>query len=197
MVNLNASIDEVIFTFVDVETTGLKPQEGEYICEIAIIKARDNKQLDQFYTLIKPPKPISPEAYLVNRISPQELASAPQFSKIAPKIREMLAETVICGYNVGFDLFFINTELERNNFSSINSPAIDILTMARENVTSERYRLKDMVNFFKIPLAANLHRALEDTIITAKVFFQLKDILYRKGIKNLVQLINLYGYKAT
>ena len=54
---------------VDIETTGLFPQNGERICEIAILKIKKGEIIDKFVSLINPEIPISAAATLVSGIT--------------------------------------------------------------------------------------------------------------------------------
>ena len=41
------------YTVLDIETTGLSPQ-NDYITEISAIKYRNNRRVDEFSSLVKP-----------------------------------------------------------------------------------------------------------------------------------------------
>ena len=56
------------FVFFDVETTGLFPDKGDRICEIAAIKVFNNKKIGSFETLINPQRAMPYYAYNVHKI---------------------------------------------------------------------------------------------------------------------------------
>ena len=72
-------ITEVPLTFVDVETTGLSPRDGDRVCEIALIRREPGVRERIFSSLIDPKRAISPGAYRVNRITAKMLKGAPMF----------------------------------------------------------------------------------------------------------------------
>ena len=52
---------------LDIETTGFEPEESE-IVEIYILKVKDNKVIDEFYSLFKPEKNIKNQTKKKQRI---------------------------------------------------------------------------------------------------------------------------------
>src|SRR5882724_11121371 len=92
-------IDDTDFVILDVETTGLSPDTGDRVCEVAAVKIRGGAVVQSFGTLINPCRPISNGAYMVNRISPEMVANAPKFDDIAEEFAAMLKDSVIGAYN--------------------------------------------------------------------------------------------------
>src|SRR3989338_7978764 len=74
-----AFLKDYTFSFFDVETTGLSSQNGDRICEVAILKYKNEKIIDTFQTLINPLRPISEGALAVNGITPRMLKGKPLF----------------------------------------------------------------------------------------------------------------------
>ncbi|OGL40128.1 MAG: hypothetical protein A2042_02745 [Candidatus Schekmanbacteria bacterium GWA2_38_11] len=72
----NTLIEEAVFSFIDVETTGLSPSFGDRICEIAILKRRGKKIIDSFHTLVNPERQISQGAQAVNNITDEMVKNA-------------------------------------------------------------------------------------------------------------------------
>lgn len=104
-------MSKVMIAF-DVETTG-KNAETDQIIEISmcLYEAGDEKK---FLRLIKPDVAISPGAERVHGITMEDLEDAPSFSEVADEILEFLnSADVIVGYNVRFDIRFIEKEFAR------------------------------------------------------------------------------------
>jgi DNA polymerase-3 subunit epsilon len=187
------SIDEFDLVFFDVETTGLNPSTGDAVCEIGAVKVRNNKVTGQFQTLVNPNRPMPQEAFLVHKISQEELKSAPFFSQIVDKFSAFVNDSVLCAYNAGFDLSFINTELAKIHYPGLALPVIDVLIMARRTLTLPKYNLEHSGRFFQLQACGDLHRAAADADLTAKVFLKLRAILKEKGVESLADHISLYG----
>jgi DNA polymerase III epsilon subunit family exonuclease len=176
-----------------VETTGLNPSTGDAICEIGAVKIRNNKIVGQFQTLVNPNRLMPREAFLVHKISDQELKTAPFFSQIVDKFNAFIDDSVLFAYNAGFDINFINTELAKIRYPNLALPIVDVLIMARRILTLPKYNLQHSGIFFGLTASGDLHRAAADADLTAKVFLKLSEIVKDKGIESLADYISLYG----
>ena len=81
---MDKNIEEVEFTIFDTETTGLEPQAGDRIVEIAGIRIRGEEKVATFQSLVNPKRPISSAAFQVNRISQEMLEGAPEMDCVMP-----------------------------------------------------------------------------------------------------------------
>ena len=189
------NIEDFDLVFLDLETTGLDVVMGDAICEIGALKVNQRKIIDKFHSLINPRKSIPNEAYQIHKISDQDLKNAPYFEDVATKFKEFLGQSVICAYNVGFDMGFIEKHLDKMDTATLDLPSIDIFSMARNMLNLHRYNLKSTANFFSIDCSQGLHRALGDARIAHEVFYKLLDLLKAKGIQTLEELIALYGLR--
>src|SRR5262245_52270452 len=123
--SLTRDLSEVIFCFLDVETTGLDPYLGDRICEIAVLKTQGEQTLDVFHSLINPGRPISPGAYAVNHISADMVKDAPYFSELAQPFLDFIKETVLVGHNARFDMSFLATQLGGLNLPRPQNHVVD------------------------------------------------------------------------
>jgi DNA polymerase-3 subunit epsilon len=191
------SIEEYDLVFLDVETTGLSPSEGDVICEIGAVKISGGREKGRFYSLVNPQRDMPYDAYRIHGISNDDLKQAPVFEDIADEFISFLNNegkgVVICAYNIEFDVAFINHALEKVRRPLLEFPTIDILKMARKIVKAERYNLKAMVDFFNIQPQGKLHRALEDAFVTGRIFFELLERLKGKGLNTLEDFVVLFG----
>lgn len=192
--DLLKDIEEYDLTFIDLETTGLDVITGDAICEIGALKVKNRKIIEEFHSLVNPGKPIPKEAYQVHKISDEDLKNAPYFNDIATKLIAFLANSVVCAYNVSFDLGFINYQLKKAEYLPLDLPAIDILAMARDILQLPRYDLVTTAKHFDISIQGVLHRALNDVAMAYQVFLKLMDILKEKRINKLGQILSLYGF---
>ena len=188
-------IEDFPLVFVDLETTGLKAEEGEEICEIGALKVKNRTVIDRFHSLVNPQREIPQTTYLIHHISNATVKDAPVFAKIADAFVNFIdpAHSVVCAYNIAFDFSFINTALEKNNLPLLQTTAIDILRMARKSVNAARYNLGAMASFLNIDCPDKLHRAMQDVDIASKIFFKLSDLLKDKGVTQLKDFIVLFG----
>jgi len=192
--DLVRNIEDFDLVFLDLETTGLDVVIGDSICEIGAYKVKERKVIDKFHSLINPRKNVPKEAYNIHKISDQELENAPYFEEVSERFVRFLDNCVICAYNVGFDMGFIGYYLKKMDQPPLNLPAIDILSMARDAFKLSRYNLETVARSLNIDCSGGLHRALDDALITYKIFFKLLDLFKEKEIVNLKEFISLYGF---
>lgn len=193
---MNENIEELEFTIFDTETTGLNPACGDRIVELAGLKVRGEEIISQFDTLVNPECAISPGAYAVNKISPEMLAAAPSMAKVMPYFLDYIQGSCLCGYNVEFDLGFLNSELKLLGRPALsNFVMIDALIMARKLLPGlDRYPLWFVAQKLEVKLT-QAHRALADVEMTWQVFSKLKIIAAQKGITTFTDFSNLFAFK--
>jgi DNA polymerase III epsilon subunit len=194
---MSKKIEEAEFTIFDTETTGLDPETGDRIVEIAGIRIRGQETLGVFQTLVNPNRPISEAAFRVNNISARMLEGAPKVEEALPKFLDFAKESCLCSYNANFDLGFINQELRLLGKGPLQEFAVaDILKMARRLLPGlNRYALWFVAEQLNIK-DKQAHRALSDVELTLGVFNKLKEILYSKGISEFEQFLSLFAVDA-
>ncbi|MDP2938652.1 MAG: exonuclease domain-containing protein [Candidatus Omnitrophota bacterium] len=191
---LNKKLNEIEFIIFDLETTGLDPFSGDRIIEIAAKKFKNLQKIDSFYSLINPKRPISEGAYLVNQIPDALLKDAPKSEEVMRNFSDFLKGSCLMGYNVNFDLGFLN-----NEFSFIKKsipqdlPIVDVLKIARGLLPElGRYSLLNVSQFLNINNQQK-HRAQEDVELTFNVFIMFLEILAEKGIFDFSNFLQLFG----
>lgn len=195
--DITKNLEEFDLVFLDLETTGLDVIMGDAICEIGAYKVRNRKIIDTFHSLVNPEKAIPLEAQRVHRISDEEVKFAPPFRKIAPKLMSFSNGSVLCAYNVSFDMGFIDYHLKAAGCLPLAQPALDILAMARDALTLSRYTLANVAQSLELSNGITAHRALEDALVSYRVFFKLIDIFKEKKIETLAHFLCLYGFANT
>lgn len=191
-------IRNIEFTIFDLETTGLGPELGDRIVEIAAVRFKNGQQLGVFHSLLNPgDRVISPEAFLVNRINQEMLVGAPGIEKILPEFLSFISESCLAAYNAPFDVSFLSAELKRINLKfPCDLQIIDLLAMARRMLPGkEKYTLSAIAPFLGIHQTQE-HRALSDVQMTVEVFKKLILIMAEKRITDFNQCISLFGLRT-
>ena len=165
---------------IDTETTGLDPDEGHRIIEIACIELNDRKLTEnRFHEYVNPQRVIDLDALKVHGINNEFLDSKPTFSEIALTLFEFIKGAELIIHNAAFDLRFLNHEF---NLASDDIPKIetvctvqDTLEMAREMRPGRRNSLDALANQFNVDLVSerSLHGALLDATILVDVYLAL------------------------
>ena len=155
----------------DLETTGLTASTCKII-EIGAVLMEDGIIKETFSTLINPMEHIPEGASEVNHIYDKDVVGAPEFKDVVGDFYKFCQGATLCGHNVNFDVGFI-TFHGKKEFYNFDHPTLDTLDMAKRIFKRDRRNtLGDLCKEFNIPLE-NAHRALYDTIATAKVLKKL------------------------
>ncbi len=192
---LAASLDDLAFVFLDVETTGLTPRYGDRVCEVAALRSHLDLIQATFATLVNPERPISPGAAAVNGLSDRDVADAPRFAEIADALQLVLQDAVIVCHNAPFDLSFISAEMHRAGRPFTVPASVDTLQIARRCYTFPSNSLSRVARALSIP-TPDAHRALGDAITTRAVFNYFCADLWNKGVRTLGDLLNAQGEQA-
>lgn len=181
-----ASLD---ITVVDVETTGLNPDQGDRICEIGAITYCNNQEIGRFHTLVNPLRPIPPQASAVNGITADLVANAPDASVVLPKFRDFIGDSVLAAYNAPFDMAFLRTELVLLGHPPLEHSVIDVLWLARRFLPGlNRYSLAAVAGELGVD-HSKAHSALGDVTATASIFRLLMPHVIRAGLHTVDSLI--------
>lgn len=177
----NNNLDDVDYTVIDVETTGLSPESADRVCEIGAVKLRGGAVVETLGTLIDPERPISAGAYAVNGISPQMLAGAPTFSQVAERLSRLIADSILVAYNAPFDMSFLVSEYRLLGLPPISNLSVDALSLARQLLPGlGKYPQENVARLMGVPFPVK-HRALEDAMVTARLFLMFSSMLKAYG----------------
>ncbi|HSC34957.1 MAG TPA: exonuclease domain-containing protein [Thermodesulfobacteriota bacterium] len=185
---------EVPFAFLDVETTGLDPSQGDRVCEIAVLKTVNGSVVGEFTTLVNPGRSIPQSAVSVHGITDMMVRRSPFFRDIAKDLLAAIKDSVIVAHNARFDLGFLNVELGNLRIALPANNVIDTLGIARRYYTFPSNSLGQIAKYIGLP-ADSGHRALADVMTTRDVFQYFLTDLGRRGIrlKRLKDIMKLQG----
>lgn len=157
------------YVVFDLETTGLYPEEGNRIVQIAIITLDSNlSEVGRFQAILNPGRDVGPTE--IHGITNAMVRFKPTFKALASELKEVFEGRTVIAHNVEFDVGFLLNEF------AITSPQIiaptfkkiDTLELAREYlVDSPNHKLGTVVNHLKIDITNSpgrgSHDALTDT----------------------------------
>lgn len=163
------------YTVLDIETTGLSPQ-NDYITEISAIKYRNNRRVDEFSSLVKPELSIPYYITRLTGINDAMVADAPAIDEVILSFMDFLADDIIAGYNVAFDLSFIAENLAGHYAKRLANDYVDVMKLAQNELPFlGRYKQTAVAEYFNIA-TAGAHRALVDCNICNGCYQKLKEL---------------------
>lgn len=175
------------FACLDTETTGLSPDTGGKICEIAVSVSQGGRVIEEFSTLLNPGVPMLPEVVAIHGITNEMVADAPTFADILPRLLGVLDDCVIVAHNADFDLSFLRAEFAACGMNLPPYPVMDTLKLARKSGKFQRNRLGCIAEELGIS-NAGWHRAMADTKMTEQIFYYFLTILGKQGVNTLQDL---------
>jgi DNA polymerase III epsilon subunit-like protein len=157
------------FTAVDIETTDNDTTRAELV-EIAAVRVRNGRTVDEFRSFVKPDVPISGGAFETHGISEHDVIDAPGFADIWPRFREFCGSDVVVAHN-GHNFDFPILRRLAGEAECADLYTYDTLVLARELRTGSA-SLGNLARVYGIP-TGRAHHALDDTRTLAKVFLAL------------------------
>ena len=175
--------EDIPFVVVDFETTGRDP-EADRVIEIGLVTFAGGGVAQRESLLVNPGVPVPEDSRAVHGITDEELAGAPDFGTVMPRVLDMLQGKLPVAYNAPFDRGFLLNEVARAAPEGMTPgdmpPAarndvvwIDPLVWAREILKElQSRRLGDVAKHFGVPLE-QAHRAAGDAEATGRVLLAL------------------------
>lgn len=180
------------YVAVDLETTGLDPSSEEII-EVAAVTFQGDEILDEWSSLVNPLRDLPPFITRLTGISQGMVDKAPELFTLRPRLKRLLAEHLLVGHNIGFDLAFLhaadlawgNRRLDTLELASILLP------------DAGRYGLGALATYLGLPGsgAGQTHRALDDARWTAYLFMELQRQALVLDFNILTEIVEA-GHKA-
>jgi DNA polymerase III subunit epsilon len=160
---------------IDTETTGLDPQDGHRIVEVAAIELLHHVPTGRkFHRYVNPDRDMPADALAVHGLTTEFLADHESFAAIADELAAFIGDDRLVIHNAEFDLAFINAELTRLGRSPLVCPFVDTLAVARRRFPGAPASLDALCRRFGIDLAAReLHGAEIDCHLLAEVYIEL------------------------
>ena len=155
---------------LDTETTGLYPEQGHRIIEIAaveVVNRRPTGRTLHFY--VDPERDIDAGATEVHGMTWDDLKHRPRFADIAAEFVSFAHGASWVIHNAPFDVAFIDAEFERARLplcAGVYGSLIDTLSLARDAFPGKRNGLDALCERFAI---SNAHRTLHGALLDARL----------------------------
>ena len=164
--------------FLDTETTGLSPDQGDRVVEIGCVELVNRKLTgNNLHLYLNPGRDSSPEALAVHGITTEFLKDKPRFEEVAEDFIAFVQDAEIIIHNAPFDVGFLNAELRlagKQPLREVVSSVVDTLAMAKEMFPGKRNSLDSLCDRLGVDNSGRtLHGALLDAELLADVYINL------------------------
>jgi DNA polymerase-3 subunit epsilon len=160
---------------IDTETTGLDPNDGHRIVEIACVELMHHVPTGRkLHRYVNPGREMPTDALAVHGITAEFLANQPAFEAIADELAAFIAGDRLVIHNAEFDIAFLNAELARLGRPALACAFVDTLAVARRRFPGAPASLDALCRRFAIDLSVReKHGADIDCGLLAKVYIEL------------------------
>ncbi|EHR71610.1 DNA polymerase III, epsilon subunit [Burkholderiales bacterium JOSHI_001] len=164
--------------FLDTETTGLSPENGDRVIELGCIEM-ENRRLtgNTLHLYFNPERKNHEDAVRVHGLTDEFLADKPLFAACVDEVVQFLEGAEIIIHNAAFDVGFLNEELRRvgrGPVTGIVAKVSDTLLMAREMFPGKSNSLDALCKRLEVDNSnRTLHGALLDAGLLAEVYIRL------------------------
>ncbi|UQS82904.1 PolC-type DNA polymerase III [Bombilactobacillus folatiphilus] len=185
-----ADAEYVVF---DVETTGLSAVYDSII-ELAAVKMKDGKIIQEFDEFIDPGHPLSATTINLTSITDDMVHNSNTEQEAMDKFNDFMGGAILAGHNVTFDIGFLNAARRRCQYQPVSVPVVDTLEMSRTLHSEYRnHKLDSLAKRYDIKLEHH-HRANSDAATTGYLMYALfKEMNERFSITNVLQLNDHIG----
>ena len=164
--------------FLDTETTGLSPDNGDRIIEIGCIEMVNRRlTANDRHHYINPERRSHEDALKVHGLTEQFLADKPKFGAVVDALLDYLAGAEVIIHNAAFDVGFLDAELKRLGrpaFATHVARISDSLTLAREMFPGKSNSLDALCKRLEVDnTGRSLHGALLDAGLLAEVYIRM------------------------
>ncbi|MDY0308793.1 MAG: DNA polymerase III subunit epsilon [Castellaniella sp.] len=155
---------------LDTETTGLEPDQGHRVVELACVEILNRQVTNRHLHLyLNPDRDSDPEALRVHGLTTEFLSGHPRFPEVAQQLVDFVRDAEVIIHNAAFDVKFLNAELQRAQlppFTELCAKITDSLLVAREMFPGKRNNLDALCERFGI---SNAHRTLHGALLDSEL----------------------------
>ena len=174
------------FVVFDRESTHYQPNDhyGKMI-ELSAVKIVDDRIVDTFDRLINPEMKISAKITELTGIDNEMVADASTYQKVVLDFINFCQGSVLVAHNAMSDIRYVNFFSSKMGIP-FDFPYIDTINLCRwidlkgiSKVASTKLSLDEMARKYDVENNEH-HRALNDAMVTAKLFIKIKSILHEE-----------------
>ncbi|MFH1053096.1 MAG: exonuclease domain-containing protein [Candidatus Woesearchaeota archaeon] len=188
------TINKKTYVVVDIETTGLSPYFHK-ITEIAALKMRNHKILDEFHSLVNPKTHIPRFITNLTGINDEMVRDAPTINKVILHFNDFLSDKPFVAHNALFDFGFLDQASRKNLKTYMTNDVICTCILARRLLPDlPRKNMAYVCSHFNIT-NEKAHRAMGDAAATSKILSRFIRMLEEKGLKNYEDLLDIQAMR--
>jgi len=185
-------LEDLCYVVFDTETTGLMPDRGDEVCQIAATRVVGGRMVvgEVLNTLVHPGRKIPLSATNVHGITDAMVADAPDFTTAGRAFHDFADGAILIAHNAPFDMAFFYRAQSKIG-ARFDHPVLDtVLLSAVLYGQTEEHSLDALADRLGVVIPdEDRHTALGDALATTEVFLKLLPMLQSRGIETFGQLL--------
>ena len=165
---------EKSIVMLDFETTGLSPDMGDRITEVAALRIVGGRIVERYVSLINCNVRIPSFITGLTGITQAMVDNAPPVSRVVPDLLDFIGGDALSAHNASFDEKFLRAEAARLNLAPGHQALVCSLKLSRRvfpNLAS--YKLGNLSGQLGIRFKSAAHRAESDAEVAAEVLIHI------------------------
>jgi DNA polymerase-3 subunit epsilon len=183
------ALKQLTYVAFDLETTGLRPADGDEVVSIAGVRIVNGRILttETFERLVNPGRTIPEASIRFHGITDETVRDKPPFAVVLPEFQRFAVDAVLVAHNAAFDITFLNRAT--GSGSLLDQPVVDTLLLSAHLYPDEADHSLDAIAARLGLDVVQRHSAIRDSLLTAAILLRLLDRCEERGITRLGQLI--------
>lgn len=155
---------------LDFETTGLSPDMGDRITEVAALRIVGGEITERYVSLVNCGVRIPSFITALTGITQEMVDSAPSCAQVVPELLDFIGGDMLAAHNASFDEKFLKAEGARLRRSTGHAGLVCSLKLARRLYPGlASYKLGQLSSQLGIRFKGTAHRAEADAEVAAEV----------------------------
>lgn len=168
------SVFDKPIVMIDFETTGLSPEMGDRITEVAALRIEDGRITDRFVTLVNCRARIPSFITGLTGITQAMVDRAPPVADVVPQLLDFIGSDALSAHNASFDEKFLRAESARLQLAPAHQSLVCSLKLSRRVFPGlSSYKLGLLSGQLGIAFKSAAHRAESDAEVAAQVLIHI------------------------
>ncbi len=167
----------IIFDF---ETTGLSPDQGSRVTEVAAVSIRNGKIIDEFQSLMNAGVTIPPFIEYYTGITNEMIRNAPPIQEVMNRFAEFIGIDTLVAHNASFDRKFLDSEFSMIGENRKQNICCSMRVARRVYPQAPNHKLGTLAAYAGVEVKGRHHRALTDAMMTTGLWLKMIDELRQR-----------------
>lgn len=159
---------------IDFETTGMSPDQGDRITEVAALRIQGGEIVDRYVTLINCNVRIPAFITQLTGITQTMVNHAPSVAEVMPALLDFIGGDYLAAHNASFDEKFLLAEAQRLGLNARHRGTICSVKLARRVLPGKAsYSLGPLASDLGLRFKGKAHRAEADAEVAANLLLHI------------------------